>query len=81
MSSATRTNHRRLKKKIKIGDVVTWGRGILYHKVIEIRGNGILVDVSNDPKAKGYTTKHSDGKWYYFVPFSSRGESEIRFIK
>jgi hypothetical protein len=81
MSSSTRTNHRRLKKKLKIGDQVTWGKCLLIHEVIEIKGDGIIVDVSNDPKASQYTNLQINNKLCYFVNFANRGESNIKIIR
>ena len=80
MSSSTRKEHQRLKKKLKVGDYVTWGLGIISHKVVEIKGDGVKVDVTDDPRASQYCGKREDGKYYHFVAFASRGESDLRIV-
>lgn len=80
MSNKTKSDHRRLKKKLKPGMLITWGRGILNHEILRIQGDGVWVNVNDDPSHHQYA-KNINGNWEYFVPFAFRGESNIKIVK
>lgn len=52
-----RAARKKLAKKFKVGDLVTWGSGELSHIVIEVRADGVVVDAA------------SAGFPNHFVPF------------
>lgn len=41
-----RADRKKVARKIHIGDVVTWGRKVLAHPVMEITPTGVIVDAA-----------------------------------
>ncbi len=80
MSNSTKKEHRRFLKKIRIGDLVTWGNGLSSHSVLEIKPDGVLVDLGDGSSAPHIKPRISDGKIVYFVNFAKRGESNLRKV-
>lgn len=80
MSNSTKKEHRRFLKKIRIGDLVTWGNGLTSHSVLEIKPDGVLVDLGDGSSAPHIKPRSSDGKIVYFVNFAKRGESNLRKV-
>jgi len=58
----TRAQRKKAKKTFKVGDVVTWGLGLISHRVIEVLEHGVKVDISKSDIAKYYGDT-------YFVAF------------
>ncbi len=42
-----RAANKKLRSKIRVGSVVTWGNGAWSHRVIEVRDTGIVVDATS----------------------------------
>ncbi len=80
MSNSTKKEHRRFLKKIRIGDLITWGNGLTSHSVLEIKPDGILVDLGDGSSAPHIKSRVSDNKIVYFVDFAKRGESNLRKV-
>lgn len=58
----TRAQRKKAKKSFKVGDVVTWGLGLISHRVVEVLEHGVKVDISKSELAKSYGDT-------YFVAF------------
>lgn len=43
-----RAERKKLKKKFKVGDNVTWGRKVSYCAVVDVSEDGLFVDASAD---------------------------------
>lgn len=43
-----RAVRKKLQKSFKAGDVVTWGEGVLAHRVLEVEDNAVIVDASSE---------------------------------
>jgi hypothetical protein len=41
-----RAERKKLKKKFQVGDIVTWGREAIAHRVLEVRDDGLVVDAT-----------------------------------
>lgn len=39
-----RAEHKKMRRKVKVGDTVTWGRGVVEAKVVEVAADGVYVD-------------------------------------
>lgn len=39
----------RARKQFRVNDVITWGRGVRHHAVVEVRHTDLLVDVTTEP--------------------------------
>ena len=57
MSNSTKKEHRRFLKKIRVGDLVTWGNSLSSHSILEIKPDGVLVDLGDDNTSDTY-------QWY-----------------
>lgn len=79
MSNSTKKEHRRFLKKIRVGDLVTWGNGLTSHSVLEIKPDGVLVDLGDGSSAP-HIKPRSGGKIVYFVDFAKRGEAHLRKV-
>ena len=62
-----RADRKKLSKKFKVGDVVTWGYGVIAHKVIRVTELGVWVDTSSQP-VRGLGNEH----FVYFAPANGR---------
>ena len=43
-----RADRKKQMRKIKAGDIVTWGHGIHSHPVLEVRPEGVIVDAASE---------------------------------
>lgn len=77
MASTRQIATRHLRKKLRPGHVVTWGNGRSSYPILEVRSDGVLVDMTADPASHQYCTER-DGRWTYFVPFHKRGDNRVR---
>lgn len=76
-----RAEIKKLKRKLNIGDDVTWGNGNKKHKIVDITDDGIVVDVTDEIDCDIWAAKQSDGRFFYGVPFhSNRGTAPIRKV-
>lgn len=57
---------KKLSKKFKVGDVVTWGNGYIAHRVVSVNPQGVWVDSTSS----GYGTRQKDGTRHLFIPFA-----------
>ena len=71
----THAERKRVAKAFKKGDVVTWGRGICSHVVVEVRETGLLVDVTSRPDARHYAQLTPDGRRVLFVTFDGNNRN------
>jgi len=39
-----RADHKKMRKKVAVGDTVTWGQGVVNAKVVEVAPDGVYVD-------------------------------------
>lgn len=42
-----RAIRKRMQKRFRVGDVVTWGHGLVSHRVIAVHANGVVVDTTS----------------------------------
>lgn len=75
---------KRLHKKFKVGDLITWGNGSVSHLIVASRPNGVVVDVTSQKDAEYYGRKQSDGRYFLFVSFTKNnrnrsGRGPIRY--
>jgi len=56
---------KKLAKKFKVGDVVTWGNKFIAHRVVEVRQRGVMVDSTS----QRYGARQRDGRLFTFIPF------------
>ena len=80
MSNSTKKEHRRFLKKIRVGDLVTWGLVLTSHSILEIKPDGVLVDLGDGSSAPHIKPRSSDNKIVYFVDFAKRGEANLRKV-
>ncbi len=55
-----RTERAKIAEQFKVGDVVTWGRGVCSHIVTEVTPIGVFVDVTFHKDSIYYATKRTD---------------------
>lgn len=68
MRNLNRAQRKKLQRKIKVGDAITWGTGAFSYKTTQVTPQGVWVDISSDEdKSVGVTTK--DGRTLLFVAF------------
>lgn len=60
-----RATQKKLKKKFKVGDVVTWGHKQIAHRIVEVQAKGVVVDST----ASGFGQPQGGGRLFLFVPF------------
>jgi hypothetical protein len=60
-----RAIQKKLIKKFKVGDVVTWGNKFVAHRVVEVRAQGVVVDSTSVE----YGKRQRDGRLFTFIPF------------
>jgi hypothetical protein len=66
----TRAQRKKAKKTFKVGDVVTWGLGLISHRVIEVLEHGVKVDISKSDLARYYGNT-------YFVAFDHNARNGV----
>ena len=69
--ASRRAIRRKMQKKFQPGDVVTWGRGILSHRVLAVRPTGVLVDTTST----GFGRLDASGRRTILVEFSPPSRS------
>lgn len=42
-----RAIRKRMRRKFRVGDVVTWGHGFIAHRVIAVHADGVVVDTTS----------------------------------
>lgn len=62
-----RAQNKKAARQFKVGDQVTWGRGVINHPVIEVRPDGVIVDGSSAGSQFSRT----------FVSFTGNGRLKI----
>jgi len=60
-----RAIQKKLAKKFKAGDVVTWGTKRVSHRVVEVQDHGVLVDSTSEQ----FGELQRDGRLFTFIPF------------
>lgn len=40
---------KKMRKAFKVGDLVTWGNGFVYERVLEVRNEGLMVESEGKP--------------------------------
>lgn len=70
-----RAIRKKMQKKFRPGDVVTWGQGVRSHRVLAVRPTGILVDSTSS----GFGRLGSDGRRTILVEFSPASRSHRCF--
>lgn len=63
---------KKLGKKFKVGDVVTWGHKFVAHRVVIVERDGVHVDATSS----GFGELQPDGRRFVFVPFVPTGCSK-----
>lgn len=75
MKNLTRAQRKRARKQFAVGDVVTWGTGLISHRVVEVTDRGCVVDVTScvarDPAARWWSVERPDGTYVLLVLFDS----------
>jgi len=72
-----RAERKKLAKQFKVGDVVTWGRGLRSHVVVEVTPTGVYVDVTSHKDSKYFASKQTpDGKILLFVSFDNNNRKK-----
>jgi hypothetical protein len=61
-----------MRRRFRVGDVVTWGNGSLAHEVVEVRPDGVVVDSTSS----GSGEPLGGGKLATFVPFAQGSARE-----
>ncbi len=71
-----RALRKKLRRKFKVGDVITWGRGVVSHRILKVLEHGVVVDATmagfghlyvaydknnTNPSGRG-PIRHSDAK-------------------
>lgn len=72
MKNFTRAQRKKAWRKFKVGDVVTWGLGIVSHVIVEKLSHGVMVDVTSRREKEKFYPHHKvtkDGRYLYFVAF------------
>ena len=60
-----RALQKKLGKKFKVGDVVTWGNKLIAHRIVEVQAQGIVVDSTSSK----FGQQQRDGRLFTFIPF------------
>lgn len=68
-----RAIQKKLVKKFKVGDVVTWGNKLIAHRVTMVCRDGVYVDST----ATNYGEPMRDGRRRVFVPYVTRRQHGI----
>ncbi len=73
---------KRMHHLFKVGDVVTWGRGTVSHRIVEVREHGVVLDTTS----VDFGELQSDGKRFHYVAFDNNnrdpnGRGPIRHSK
>jgi hypothetical protein len=66
-----RAVRKKLGKKFQVGDVVTWGYGLISHRVAEVTSTGVYVDTTS----QNFGQPIADGRRRMFIEFSPGSKS------
>jgi len=67
VKNLTRAERKKARRSFKVGDVVTWGTGILSHVVVEVKEEGLIVDTTSDD----FGARQPDGRKHVLVLFDT----------
>lgn len=65
--NATRAERKKAQRIFKVGDVVTWGTGVVAHRVVRVAPEGLYVDVTSEEGASQYASRQPDGSYWLLV--------------
>lgn len=78
-----KAERKRLRKMFAVGQRITWGSGAVSHSIVEVRDDGLLVDVSDEPNTQDVrgVTQSADGRLLQLVTWDSydRGNGPPRY--
>jgi hypothetical protein len=63
--ATNRAVRKKLGKKFKVGDVVTWGLRVIAHRVVKLDAAGVFVDTTS----ADIGVRQKDGRLWMLVPF------------
>lgn len=66
-----RATRKKMRPKFKVGDVVTWDLGLVSHRVIEVRKDGVVVDSTSASYGK-----IKNGRRYMLIAFAPASKSK-----
>jgi|SRR5579863_5073241 len=69
MKNLTRAERKKAQRQFKVGDIVTWGDGFIAHRVVEVRVEGVVVDVTSQTDAHFFADPQPDGRFFLLVSF------------
>jgi hypothetical protein len=67
-----RAIRKRMRNKFQVGDVVTWGHGLVSHRVIAVQPSGVVVDTTS----AGVGRSDDAGRLVMFIEFASGSRSD-----
>lgn len=77
----TRGELRKERRKFRVHDLVTWGRGELAHPVVEVRGRGLVVDASDAGfGTRFYVAFDGNARWGVHHQDGARADGTLRVV-
>jgi len=71
MKNLSRAQRKKAVKQFKPGDVVTWGTGATWHRVVEVTKRGVIVDVTEADNVGYFGVLQPDGRYFLLVLYDA----------
>lgn len=81
MRNMNRAELKKARKQVRVGDHVTWGRGVSAHEVLEIRHHGVVVDAADVGFPRLFVAFDGNARWGVHHQDGGRAKGTLRVVR